>query len=107
MTARLHGVGGARGRPQLAEEAARVVRPEWSATAEARATEIARRIAEQVAATQPGTPAPEVLLYDALCVAELTRVMHVPIRPCGTGRSRAPGCARHPGGRLLCPLASR
>ena len=46
--------------------------------ARARATDVAGRIAGQVAATHPGTPAPEVLLYDALCVAELTRVAHAP-----------------------------
>ena len=46
--------------------------------AQSRAADLAGRIAGQVAATQSGAPAPEVLLYEALCMAELTRAVHAP-----------------------------
>ena len=52
--------------------------------ARARAADLAERIAGQVAATPPGTPAPELLLYAALCAAELTRAGTHPTRPLGT-----------------------
>ena len=76
-TARLHWVGLC-AEAELAEEARARFDQSGERDAQARATDVARRIAEQVAATHPGTPAPEVLLYDALCVAELTRVTHAP-----------------------------
>ena len=76
-TARLHWVG-VRVEAELAEGArARFDQP-GEREAQSRAADLAERIAGQVAETRSGAPAPEVLLYDALCVAELTRAAHAP-----------------------------
>ena len=58
---------------------------------------LAERIAGQVAATPAGTPAPELLLYAALCTAELTRVdARARSGRVGRRRSRAPMRSRIP-----------
>ena len=76
-TARLHWVA-ARVEAELAEEArARFDQPGERA-AQSRAADLAERITGQVAATSSAAPAPEVLLYEALCIAELTRAEHAP-----------------------------
>ena len=75
-TARLHWVGVC-----VEAELAEAARARFDAPAEhdarARAADVAERIAGQVAATAP-TPAPELVLYAALCTAELTRVANAP-----------------------------
>jgi DNA-binding CsgD family transcriptional regulator/tetratricopeptide (TPR) repeat protein len=76
-TARLHWVGLCV-EAELAEEArARFDQP-GECAARARAAELAEQIVGQVAATPPGTPAPELVLYAELCTAELTRVGQTP-----------------------------
>ena len=64
-----------------------------------------RRIAGQVAATPPGTPAPELLLY-AAAVRGRADPRRAHARPGRLGRAdRARRRARHPGRRRLRPLA--
>ena len=77
FTARLHWIG-LRARPSSRRRRAREFDDAAERDARARAADLAERIAAQVAATTPGTPAPELLLYAALCAAELTRVVHAP-----------------------------
>ena len=104
FTARLHWVG-LRAEAELAEAARAESDEPAERDARARAADLAERIAGQVAATPPGTPAPELLLYAALCAAELTRV-DARARPGRVGRAitRADALA-HPGRRRLRPLA--
>ena len=76
-TARLHWVG-VRVEAELAEGArARFDQP-GEREAQSRAADLAERIAGQVAETRSGSSAPEVLLYEALCNAELTRAARAP-----------------------------
>jgi len=77
FTARLHWVG-VRAEAELAEEARARFDEAGECEAQARATDVAERIAGEVAATPPGSPAPELVLYAELCAAELTRVANAP-----------------------------
>ena len=77
FTARLHWVG-LRAEAELAEAARAESDEPAERVAQAGAADLAERIAGQVAATPSGTPAPELVLYAALCAAELTRVAHAP-----------------------------
>jgi len=77
FTARLYWIG-LRAEAELAEAARAEFHHAPERDARARAAELAERIAAQVAATSPGRPAPELLLYAALCTAELTRAVHTP-----------------------------
>ena len=77
FTARLYWIG-LRAEAELAEAARAESHDAPERDARARAADLAERIAAQVAATSPGTPAPELLLYAALCAAELTRAVHTP-----------------------------
>ncbi len=76
FTARLHWIG-LRAEADLAEAARAESRDAPERDARARAADLTERIAGQVATT-PGTPAPELLLYAALCAAELTRAVDTP-----------------------------
>jgi DNA-binding CsgD family transcriptional regulator len=76
-TAPLHWVG-MRVEAEIAERARAHFDPLGERDAQTRAAALADRIAGEVAATTAGTPAPAVLLYQALCTAELTRARHAP-----------------------------
>jgi DNA-binding CsgD family transcriptional regulator len=75
FTARLHWIG-LRAEAELAEAARADSDEPAERDARARAADLAERIAGQAAGL--ATPAPELLLYAALCAAELTRVTHAP-----------------------------
>jgi DNA-binding CsgD family transcriptional regulator len=75
-TARLHWVGLCV-EAELAEAARARFDEPAEREAQVRAADLAERITGQVAATSP-SPAPELVLYAALCTAELTRVGHAP-----------------------------
>ena len=63
---------------ELAEEARARFDRAGEREAQTRAANLAEAIAGQVAATPPGAPAPELVLYAQLCAAELTRAAHTP-----------------------------
>jgi DNA-binding CsgD family transcriptional regulator len=77
FTARLYWIG-VRAEAELAEAARAQSDDPAERDARARAADLAERIAAQVAATPTGTPAPELVLYAALCAAEVTRAVHAP-----------------------------
>jgi DNA-binding CsgD family transcriptional regulator/tetratricopeptide (TPR) repeat protein len=75
FTARLHWVG-VRVEAELGQESRARFDHTGELEARSRGAEVVERIAGQIVTGGPGRPAPELLLYAALCVAELTRVAH-------------------------------
>ena len=90
---------------ELAEEArARFDQPAEQ-EAQTRAADVAARIAGEVAATSPGTPAPELVLYAELCAAELTRAAHAPDPAAWAAPIARADALADPGRRRLRPPA--
>ena len=104
FTARLHSVG-LRAEAELAE-AARAESDELAErAARARGADLAERIAGQVAASEPGTPLPELRPLRG-AVRGRAHARRPRTRPGSMGRrDHARRCARHPGGRRVRSLA--